>query len=140
MSAASKMYLDYVSDVVSKIEAEEVDALGVYFELSELEKELGKAREQIFPHVLNEINKYDKKELAEMNIQYSEGRRSFDFKHIPQWQSKKEELSKVEDLAKKALDAAKDGMQIFDPATGEVIEPANVNMSKPIVTKLKTKK
>ena len=71
-----------------------------------------------------------------MGEQYSEGRRSYDFSEIPAWVSEKAKITDIEEKHKSAANMwASKGLNLFDEVTGEIIQPAAIKYSKPILTK-----
>ena len=101
MSAASREYLEYCADYVQRIEDGLTESLGLYFELSEMEKQITAIKEQVLPYAVNDASAYDKKELAEMGITYiADGRPKYDYKHIAEWSAAKAQLENIEKAAK----------------------------------------
>ena len=99
--------------------------------MSEIEKDI----EEI---VQEEAQKWHKQSYSGYDIEYSEGRRILDYKHIPEWQEAKQKLLEVEDKCKAALESGKRNLMAVNEY-GLVIEAAKEKFSKPIVKMKKTK-
>lgn len=57
---------------------------------------------------------------------YRKGAKRYDYNHISAWKTAKESLSDIEALAKKG---AEKNMEMVNPETGEVIEPAHMKFN-----------
>jgi len=99
--------------------------------MSEIEKDI----EEI---VQEEAQKWHKQSYSGYDIEYSEGRRILEYKHIPEWQEAKQKLLEVEDKCKAALESGKRNLMAVNE-DGLVIEAAKEKFSKPIVKMKKTK-
>lgn len=123
--------------LVDGVTAGEVSPSLAYLQLKELETMIQNALKSIKGDAEVEIRRYCEESSDKVSIIHGkqvklvEGRRSYDYSHIPQWANTKDELKRIEDEAKRAADANIKGRAIVDEATGEVITPAVVKWSDP---------
>lgn len=125
-----------LSNTVQEVLDGHFSALESYAELSVLKKHLETCIEKIKQSAVNEATKEDQKTFQKLGFEftYSEGRRSYDFKHIPAWSDLTNKRTEIEKLAKIAADGyvKSTGKTIVDE-NGEVIEPCIVKYSSPIL-------
>ena len=111
----------------------EINALETYIFFNNIEKAIKEAKEMLLPSTVAEVDKgyiftgYDVKVSQKT---------TYDYKHIGLWQEYNKHIASIEELAKTA---AKLGKTIIDETTGEIVEAANINYSKPFLTIKKTK-
>lgn len=123
-----------IADTVQQVVNGEQDALLIYKEIVDFEKFIKECKEQILDEVIAEAQKYKEKtfEHKGFRFQLNEGRRTYDFKHIPAWVEAYSKLKEIEERHKNASANEKIGMIVDD--NGEIIQPAVVKYSKPSLT------
>lgn len=99
------------------------DSLSSYIELKRIEKILSECLESVKPNAIAEANKYPQKvfDLNGAKVEKKKSAGRYDFSNIPQWNKAKENLKKIEDLAKQAHQVNKQGKTIIDEE-GVVVE------------------
>jgi chaperonin cofactor prefoldin len=104
-----------------------IDALEVYVKLVNEKKKIESLMKEVLESALHEFDMYEEKTVVHKGFEIRKTQSArYDFKHIPQWSEKKEELSKIENYAKIANNT---GNVYVIPETGEVIEPATKTYS-----------
>lgn len=103
-----------------------INPLAAYVALKRISERAAAMMSEVKDWAISEAEKQGQKEFeafgAKVAIRNSAGK--WDFSGVAQWNTAKEKLKSVEELAKSAHSNKKHGVQIFDEATGEVIEPA----------------
>ena len=122
------MIEDYITGMTQGVIDGEQDPLVAIAELKSMAAIIKKAITEIEPVAIDEASKYGKTfDYMGFRFTQTDGRRMYSFKYIESWNNIKEELSKVEEEAKKAAGIA--GTYVTDD--GEVVDPARVTFTKP---------
>lgn len=106
----------------------EVSALQVLAELTEFERAIKEAKEEILNDAISEFDKYGAKSVTEFGFEISatqSGR--YEYKHNPDWVKKQNELKEIESRMQLAYHG--EGV-IVNETTGEVTEPAIYKANK----------
>jgi hypothetical protein len=124
-----------IAEAVQGVVDGTADPIEVYANLNDLAKFIDAAKAEIFDNVLNEAQKFESKtfQYKGFEVQVSEGRKMYDFKHIPQWSEAQHQLKEIEERAKAAALNVNKG---FITATndGEEVQPCIIKFSKPSLT------
>lgn len=123
------------ADTVQKVVDGELDPLEIYAQFKEFEKFFKDCKDAVQEVAINEAEKYGEKSFTHKDYHFElrEGRRSYDFKAIPQWNEIK---AKLKDIETKSKAAANNGGSFLDEETGELIEACQIKYSSPsLVTK-----
>lgn len=127
-----EIILHYESQVErSKLGQE--NPLNIYGEINDLEKAINELRKEMYNDVLDEIDKYDRKEdVIFGDYEYkSRARTSYDYKSDAEYSMINQQLKNRKSLVKQASEA---GHQITNPETGETVEPVKTKISRyPVV-------
>lgn len=114
--------LEALAKRLESVEDGHEDALVVFAELSNAEKIIKQAKEQIKEQALEEAKDYDKTfQLKGHTFEFRNGGRMYDYKHISKWVELTNSRKELEELSKQALK-----QEIYD-SEGVQVEP-------PIVT------
>lgn len=108
----------------------EINAFEVGRELSYTKNCIEGNKERIAQAERNEFEKYTKEELLAMKIRMAGGGYTWNFKHIPEWVKKNEELKAIEEAAKQAFKAKIDNKTVFSNDDGGEIIPAEATPRK----------
>ena len=87
---------------------------------------------EVEPTALEEAESYGEKKFThkDLEVERREGRRMFNFKVIPEWNSAKADLTAIEEKAKIAYSNYEKGAVMADKGSGEVIALPEVTYSK----------
>ena len=122
---------------VGKVEQGEVNALDVYPVFYELEKSVKELTDQLKDFVIEELDKFDKKETV-IRGDYQLSTRTMtrhSYSHDEHWTSVKQSLSNREAQMKKAYAMSQKGQVLTDLETGEAIPPSEAKTSTSVVAK-----
>lgn len=112
----------------------EVDALQAFADLRAAKGAIEDALKKVEDSALTEAQKYGKSfERHGLHWTVSEGRRTYKYDHLKEWNDAKEVLSSIEEKAKQAGIAATNGIGMHT-SDGEVIEAAIVTYGKASLT------
>ena len=110
-------YIQLVEDTENGVESP-FKAMAI---LNELAEEIKQCQKQIKPIVVLEAEKYDKTfEKDGFKMERRNGRRTFNYKTIPDWVQKEKEKKEIEDTAKEMYSLYEKGKLVVDPDTGEM--------------------
>jgi DNA mismatch repair ATPase MutL len=102
--------------------------------LQELQKEIKECMDQIKPIVIQEAAKYDKTfEKDGFKIEQRNGRRTWNYKGIPEWMQKEKEKKEIEETAKEMYSLYEKGKLVVDQETGEMPSLPEVTYSEDVV-------
>lgn len=122
---------DYIAGMTQGVINGEKDPLIAMAELKSMAAIIKKAMTEVEPIAIDEAMKYEKTfDYKGFVFTRKEGRRMYSFKHIEAWKNAKEELTEIEEQAKKA--ASVSGTVVTDD--GEVVDPAQVTFTKASLT------
>jgi len=111
----------------------EVNEIAVYIELNEISKLVNDLKKQVLPCALHQADREDKKTFDHGNFTVTKSSKTtWSFKHLKDWNEKKEDIKAFEERAKTAH-----GMReaIICQETGEVVEPAHKSVSETLMIK-----
>ena len=122
-----------LSEAVDQVINGMADPLEVFAYLKEVEKHLAKCKEEIENDVFAEADRYGDKTFEHKGFKFTktDGRATYDFKDIEQWNKQKAILKDIEDKSKAAAKNNKITMVTED---GEVVQPCLVKYSKPSIS------
>jgi beta-N-acetylglucosaminidase len=122
-----------LSEAVEQVINGMADPLEVFAYLKEVEKHLAKCKEEIENDVFTEADRYGDKTFEHKGFKFTktDGRATYDFKDIEQWNKQKEILKDIEEKSKAAAKNNKITMVTED---GEVIQPCLIKYSKPSIS------
>lgn len=126
----------YLMATLGKVEQGQMNALDVYPDFYELEKSVKELTTQLKEYVVEELDKYDSKEMV-IRGSYQISTRSttrHDYKHDESWSSIKHSLSSRESQMKKAYAMSLKNQVLTDLETGEAIPPSQAKTSISVVT------
>jgi len=117
------------ADTVQKVVDGELDALEVYAKMKQFNNHLQDCIKAVQEEAIREAERYGEKSFEHkgMSFEFREGRRTYDFKHIPEWVEEKNKLKEIEKRAKTA--AHMNGT--FVDEDGAVVEPCIIKHSSP---------
>jgi len=99
-----------------------INSLTAYTDLVSIKKSLELCVNQLLTSAIDEVDMYQEKTITHNGFEIRKTQSArYDYKHIDAWKSCKEDLSKIEEIAKLAL---KTGENIVIEETGEIIKPA----------------
>jgi len=126
-----------IEDILLEATDGNIPSLKAYIILQDIEKLCKDAKEGIKEDAYKEASRYGAKTFDEYGrtITLSEGRRTWKYDHIKEWNDKKAELSTVEEKAKSfaQMYEKNPGKPIFDE-NGAEVDIAISTFSKPIIT------
>lgn len=95
-------YKEYLASMVNYVECGDSNPLKVYLELKELSKDIEKALSKVSEYAINEAEKYGKGqfEFHGYKVALRSAASRWDFKKCEPWIKAKNDLSKIEELAK----------------------------------------
>ena len=116
--------MEIIQQLTFAVEEGNLSALDAYIQLHQIEKLAGEARKQIQAQAVTEAQR-EGKQFTRMGfeVQCRAGAGRWDYKHIPDWEAKKFELSQLEEKAKWAFKSAEKGITPIDE-DGVIVEPA----------------
>ena len=122
-----------LSEAVEQVINGMADPLEVFAYLKEVEKHLAKCKEEIENDVFAEADRYGDKTFEHKGFKFTknDGRATYDFKDIEQWNRQKAILKDIEEKSKAAAKNNKITMVTED---GEVIQPCLIKYSKPSIS------
>ena len=125
------------ADTVQKVVDGEVDALEIYAQLKDFEKHFKDCLAVVQEDAIKDAERYGEKSFDHSGFKFElrEGRRTYDFKHIPEWVDVKNKLKEIENDAKTS--ASMNGT--FVKEGGEVVEPCIIKYSAPSLIVKQTK-
>jgi len=114
----------HLLDLAMQVSEGEADAMETYAIIQTLRKALESIEKGVKAEAIEAAMGHyaDKGEVSYkgFKFKFQQGRRMFDFKHIPAWKKTNDALKEIEELAKVASE--KGSGQYVDENTGEVIE------------------
>lgn len=118
-------------EIAEQVEKGEFDPLKAYAHLKREEAILKSCIARVQEAAVEEAEKYEDKKFEAHGFQFErrEGRKMYDFKHIPEWIEAKGALKTVEDKAKAAL-AARDRNLLTATEDGEEAYLPRVTFTK----------
>ena len=116
--------MEIIQQLTFAVEEGNLSALDAYIQLHQIEKLAGEARKQIQAQAVTEAQR-EGKQFTRMGfeVQCRAGAGRWDYKHIPDWEAKKFELSQIEEKAKWAFKSAEKGITPIDD-DGVIVEAA----------------
>ena len=124
---------DWIVKNLNQIEDGDIDSVPFFLDLKRLENLIKDSKNQLSEYVLDDLSG-SVKEIDGYKIEPQKGRKMWNFKHLPQWNYAKNQLSTIEHQAKLAYENT-----IIDENTGEVVEAAIVTYSKDTIKVSKSK-
>jgi len=125
--------ISQIGETVEEIENGAGDLLLEYAEMKMLAKIISEALAQIEAQAIDEVKKHGGSLKAQgYQFTFTRGSVMYNYKAIPQWAKKKQELDLIEELAKQAAKISvlsTPGKVIVDE-NGEVVKPAETNYKK----------
>lgn len=123
---------EQISNTVQEVMDGTFSALEAYGNMKKLEKFLKSCISEIEDAAISEANLHDEKTFTEKGFKFTkrEGKATYSFKHIESWNTKKDELKKIEDLSKSSLSNWEKFKTAVVDSDGVVIEPCQVKYSK----------
>lgn len=122
---------EMLSDGVQKAIDGNISALEFYCQLSDIEKHIKLCKEAVNNDALIEARNYGKGEISlhgfKINVRSSAG--SWKFDGIEKWNKAKEELKKIEELAKTTYNLKGKGLNVIDE-NAELVDGATYTPGK----------
>lgn len=121
-----------ITKLVSEAHSGDADAMEVFAKLKTFADRVSAAADEVKPLAIDEaVNGYgieqDKVSHKGFVFSYVKPRSQYNFKGIPSWVKLEEDRKRIEELSKVA---AKNGVEIADEETGEVIPPCVITYTK----------
>lgn len=125
------MTLNEAMSLVEQVKNGEVSSLDVFPRIYEMKKSFGELESELKDFVIDEREKYDKKEQVirngyEISIM---SRTSYSFSNDDHWEAINQARKNREAMLKKAFKMNEKNQTLTDPETGEIIPPAEVKVS-----------
>jgi flagellar biosynthesis/type III secretory pathway chaperone len=118
-----------IEEIKQKALNGEISPIQLLSKLSELEKAVKEAKDEIMEDAISEFEKYGAKSIREYGFEISiaqSGR--YDYSDNADWNKKQSEIKEIE---RRMQAAYKANGSILDENTGEIIEPAIYKSNKP---------
>lgn len=121
---------EQISIITQEVIDGHTDPLLAYAELKDLQDHLTQSMKVVKDVALEEAMKYESKQFEHNGFKFElrDGRATYNYKGVQQWNLMKEQLARIEKIAKAS---ALNGSIAVDPDTGEEIQPAQVKYSEP---------
>lgn len=130
--------INQIGETIEEIENGYGDVLLEYAHLKDLRNFIDEAIKQIESQALDEANRQDGKTFKANGYAFTvnAGRVMYNFKVVPQWAKKKEELEMIEELAKQAakISAFSTPGKFIVDEYGQVVTPAETTYTKSSLT------
>jgi len=113
--------VEKITHLVEGVEGGNLNALKVYVELKKVEDVLTASLKQLKDTALDEAQKYGAKQFEEYGcvIQVKNAAGKWDFSKVTTWNNLKNDIKRVEDMAKQAY---KNNAPLINGDTGEYVE------------------
>lgn len=122
------------NELIHEVEEGNLDALDVFIQLKEKEKEIKAALNEIEDQAMVEAAKHGKtSEHNGYQVQLKDGSRKYDFKGCPSWVEAEKRKKEIEEQLKAALQARERNILIATE-DGEDIELPRITYSKSSIT------
>jgi hypothetical protein len=133
--------MNVYEQIAEEVEKGDYNPLEAYAQLKREEAILKSCIARVIEAAVEEAEKYPEKKFEAYGYAFErrEGRKMYDFKHIPAWIAAKGEIKAIEDRAKAALAASDKGSAYRDhrrrggaPAEGDLHQVLTFSQMKPI--------
>lgn len=127
--------MEEIKIIYDKIVNEEENIFKLFGQLKAIETELNYAIEEAKKQVQKELNKYPEKLVTYNDFVFEKTQKTtYSFDNSPEWVQLSEQRKKIEERMKIA---SKNGIQIVDEETGEIIFPATKKITEYFTFKTK---
>lgn len=101
---------DKIYKIAERVDNGNLSPIEAQRELNKLEAIVKETKAIIFPALENEVSLYSKDQLKDMEVEVRNGRKNWDFKHIPEWKTEKDKLTAIETKYKSVYEATQKGV------------------------------
>ena len=126
MSEEITLYIQHLEKQLEAVENGDLEVFGLAIELNLLEKQIKSFKSRIKEHVFDQLAGDKTIGVGDYTITKVNGKKTYKYNHIKQWNDTKAQMKEIEETAKKlvGIKAAS-----FSEETGEQLEAAVVSSS-----------
>lgn len=116
----------------------ETDPIRAYRDMKVIADTISADMDAMYSSVIDELDKYNPKELAERGIQVRAGTRKWDYSSCGEWVYLKEQMKALEEQLKTRCSLTQ--KELMDAETGEILDRPTYTVGKRAICFLKLKK